>query len=276
MSTQDNLSVRSLKLVQHFPSWVFLYSLLLTVFAAISVYVYDALDGSVSLEAGSEMYAYITLIIAWLVTARPVYALEVHDKLTTQLSELMEDLIECGGGSNLAKHIVTSISTRSSNLPYSLTEQDKTGIKNQPNLKSVLKKFRAFQMQQRLAMPAALHGMCVLLVFMFHVLFAPILLYANNLSILGVLISNYIMAIYTTGCLEVALLLENPYTHVYTVNYNPAISEYQTFYRELRASIDDSNEGFPILAELPSDEFAPMKGTARGKNQKYVYTPYEL
>jgi hypothetical protein len=113
---------------------------------------------------------------------------------------------------------------------------------------------------------------------MFHVLFAPILLYANNLSILGVLISNYIMAIYTTGCLEVALLLENPYTHVYTVNYNPAISEYQTFYRELYALIKDKKEEFqefPFLADLPSDEFAPMKGSARGKNQNYVYTPYD-
>lgn len=219
-----------------FPWWSFIYSGVLTLLAWGSLALYKKYDGDIPTNASDSMYVYITLIIAWLVTTRPVYALSVHDKLTDQLHEIMEsfkdeDFLDSEELQSLFIYIVTNLSSHpKKHLPALYSSFNKMEMKSS---KKIIKIFHAMKMRQRLAVPQSLHGMCVLLTIIFHSAFAPILFYGHGLSVLGTLIANFILAIYTTGCLEVAISLENPYRDVTIQSSTPAITEFHRDYTEI-------------------------------------------
>ena len=244
------------RIISHLPWWAFIYAGFLSAISAGSLSAYIYFDGDLPQDANDQMFLYITLIIAWLVTTRPDSALDVHEKLTEQTFSVMRKLASLtkkiaketpeklqvirGGGlkdstySALFTYIVTNVSSRpQSHKTKELSFSELEKIENNEDYAKILKSFNGLQTQQRLALPAALHGMCVLLTFIFHTIFAPIVLYSHELSYEATIICNFILAFYTTGCLEVAIKLEHPFRDVTLTDENPPTKEFQVMYTEI-------------------------------------------
>ena len=244
------------RIISHLPWWAFIYSGFLSAISAGSLSVYIYFDGDLPQSANDQMFLYITLIIAWLVTTRPDSALDVHEKLTEQTFSVMRKLasltkkiaketpeklqVNRGGGlkdstySALFTYIVTNVSSRpQSHKTKELSSMELERIENNEDYAKILKCFNGLKTQQRLALPAALHGMCVLLTFIFHTIFAPIVLYSHELSYEATIICNFILAFYTTGCLEVAIKLEHPFRDVTLTDENPPTKEFQVMYTDM-------------------------------------------
>lgn len=248
------------RIISHLPWWAFIYAGFLSAISAGSLSVYIYFDGDLPQDANDQMFLYITLIIAWLVTTRPESALDVHEKLTEQTFSVMRKLAsvtkkiaketpeklqvtgKAGGGgglkdstySALFTYIVTNVSSRpQSHKTKELSFMELALIENNEDYAKILKSFNGLQTKQRLALPAALHGMCVLLTFIFHTVFAPIVLYSHELSYEATIICNFILAFYTTGCLEVAIKLEHPFRDVTLTDENPPTKEFQVMYTEI-------------------------------------------
>ena len=252
------------RIINHLPWWAFIYSgiLALISWGSLSVYIYY--DGNLSNEAIDQMFLYITLIIAWLVTTRPDSALDVHEKLTEQafnimhkLTTLTKKIVKFNSDSNARKekkaesnktfsqffiHVVTNISSRPvSHKKKKLSSEEIENLEKDvfsEDYIKILKGLNTFQTQQRLALPAALHGMCVLLTFVFHTVFVPIVLYSHELDYQTSIICNFILAFYTTGCLEVAIKLEHPFRDVTQTDENPPTKEFQVMYTEIIKVLD--------------------------------------
>jgi hypothetical protein len=239
------------RILSHLPWYSIIYSAFLAALSAGTVSAYKKYHGDLPKDANDQMFLYITLIIAWLVTTRPDSALDVHKDLTDKAFEIMTNLLKytkkINPNSNtdmknfnsdhpekLIMYIVTNISSSPSrHTLYELREEDRKKLEESKDTCKILEAFETFQMKQRLALPAPLHGMCVLLVFIFHTLFAPILLYSHHLNLLETVICNFILAIYTTGCLLVAIKLEHPYHDVTLKDENPPTKEFQILYTKI-------------------------------------------
>jgi len=239
------------RILSHLPWYSIIYSAFLAALSAGTVSAYKKYNGHLPSDANDQMFLYITLIIAWLVTTRPDSALDVHKDLTDKAFEIMTNLLKytkkINPNSNtnmknsnsdhpekLIMYIVTNISSSPSrHTLYELHEEDRKKLEESKDTCKILEAFETFQMKQRLALPAPLHGMCVLLVFIFHTLFAPILLYSHSLNLLETVICNFILAIYTTGCLLVAIKLEHPYHDVTLKDENPPTKEFQILYTKI-------------------------------------------
>ena len=238
------------RILSHLPWYSIIYSAFLAALSAGTVSAYKKYHGDLPSDANDQMFLYITLIIAWLVTTRPDSALDVHKDLTDKAFELMTNLLKYtkkinfnanlntkNSNVNLEKlimYIVTNISSSPSrHTLYELDEENRKKLEESEDTCKILEAFETFQMKQRLALPAPLHGMCVLLVFIFHTLFAPILLYSHSLNLLETVICNFILAIYTTGCLLVAIKLEHPYHDVTLKDENPPTKEFQILYTKI-------------------------------------------
>lgn len=285
------------RIIHHLPWWAFIYSgiLALISWGSLSVYIYY--DGNLSNEAIDQMFLYITLIIAWLVTTRPDSALDVHEKLTEQVFDIMHKL------RTLSKKIVNPNEKKkrpdppnsdSSNKKKKETEPNKTfsqfflyvvtNISSRPvshkrkklsseeiehlekdvfseDYMEILKGLNTFQTQQRLALPAALHGMCVLLTFVFHTVFVPIVLYSHELDYQTSIICNFILAFYTTGCLEVAIKLEHPFRDVTQTDENPPTKEFQVMYTEIIKVLKTIPKLSPDTQTFAEDLVAYLKDT---------------
>ena len=253
------------RIISHLPWWAFIYAGFLSAISAGSLSAYIYFDGDLPQDANDQMFLYITLIIAWLVTTRPDSALDVHEKLTEQTFSVMRKLASLtkkiaketpeklqvirGGGlkdstySALFTYIVTNVSSRpQSHKTKELSFSELEKIENNEDYAKILKSFNGLQTQQRLALPAALHGMCVLLTFIFHTIFAPIVLYSHELSYEATIICNFILAFYTTGCLEVAIKLEHPFRDVTLTDENPPTKEFQVMYTEIFTVLKNVNQ----------------------------------
>lgn len=253
------------RIISHLPWWAFIYAGFLSAISAGSLSAYIYFDGDLPQDANDQMFLYITLIIAWLVTTRPDSALDVHEKLTEQTFSVMRKLASLtkkiaketpeklqvirGGGlkdstySALFTYIVTNVSSRpQSHKTKELSFTELALIENNEDYAKILKSFNGLQTQQRLALPAALHGMCVLLTFIFHTIFAPIVLYSHELSYEATIICNFILAFYTTGCLEVAIKLEHPFRDVTLTDENPPTKEFQVMYTEIFTVLKNVNQ----------------------------------
>ena len=236
---------RSWKIAQHLPWWALFYSLILSLISwgTLAVYRYYEHEHSIKINAGNQMYLYITLIITWLVTTRPNYALGVHDKLTDQIYTIMRKIGEIKEIDDEWVNCFVFIMTNISHHPvkHSQKKFNNNNFKND-RIKDILKRFYEFKMHQRLALPAALHGMCVFLVFIFHVFFAPIDIYINNAGVYTAIVCNYILALYTTGCLEVAIKVGSPYEDITKTDDTPAIKELQVQYTTIINSLTDDKK----------------------------------
>jgi hypothetical protein len=247
------------------PWFAFIHSALLSLISWGTLSIYIKIGTEIPRGALEQMFIYITLIIAWLVTTRPVYALEVHDKITMLLFDIMQDLKETKNindtsWENVFIYIVTNVSS------HPKTHSCAENIPNVENkgYKKNLKAFQIFKMKQRLALPAAMHGLCVMLIFLFHITFLPILLYSHDVNVLSTILCNYILGIYTTGCLQVAISLENPYTDVTIRNSNPAVKEFQVLYSSIVYGDGSGSSGSGPSGSGPSGS----KGHDRNKTVK--------
>lgn len=257
--------------IHHFPWWALVWSFVYAGLSALVLLLYKnvIVNYTISQYEGAHeiMFNYIILIIAWLITARPVYALAVHDKLTEKMHDILEDLFDYlkeessekgkadlklldGHWASVFKYIVTSASTSElpllSPIEFPIINDKKIGHEGAKKLKTILKNFREFQMQQTFASPQALHGMCHVLLFTFHVILLPILLYENESSFWATVVSNFILAVYSHGCIQVALNLENPYENVTIHKNNLATTYFQTIYNEIMHYWESTNSGFTM------------------------------
>jgi len=290
--------------IHHFPWWAIVWSFAYSGLSALVVLLYKNVIVNYTINqyegAHEIMFNYIILIIAWLITARPVYALDVHDKLTEKLHIIMEALFDYlkeensergkldlknlnGNWASVFKYIVTSISTDETEFQGKFDApnlNDKNirmiSTESADKLKLILKDFRDFQMRQTFASPQALHGMCHVLLFTFHVILLPILLYENESSFWATVISNFILAVYSHGCIQVAINLENPYRDVTIHKNNLATTRFQTIYHEITKSwevVNKSFSGYSLKTDLENHYFKISDCTGDGSsddNTKFV------
>lgn len=232
------LSVEFFHILSHFPFYAVLYSIFLTILAALTIYLSSLFTNPFPLDIGENMFTFLTAIVGWLVTTRPAYALSVHDVLTDYINntfiQLDHLIAENPFETASLLHYMTQILVNPQKPPPLPDMKTKMGSK-------ILDTIRAFQLRSMLALPRSLHGLCILLVIGFHGLLVPLILYDQNGYFC--LIPNFIMAIYTSGCLEVAITITTPYADVTTHGSTIASEQFQTqFHRLLRRLSQFVNE----------------------------------
>ena len=239
-------------LLKKFPWFACIYAFFLSIMGVFTLLIYDNFGGGMPTSIGTNMFDYIIAIVAWLVTTRPIYALTMHDLLTDQMFDILsllqkqsyeEDatkpLLQTELTLQLALYIGTTLIERdeSGELTDELRKRTIRGTDNySQNVVDIDEKFRLFRMRQKLALPHALHGLCVVLIMGFHGILLPIILFDN--STWYSLIPNFILAIYTSGCIEVAMTITDPYKYIKEPEGNMAVKYFQsTFYEIITRTI---------------------------------------
>lgn len=234
------LSIELFHILSHFPVYAVLYSIFLTILAAITIYLGSLFQNPIPVDIGENMFTFLTAIVGWLVTTRPAYALGVHDILTDHINTVFI-LLEHNSVDNpletatLLNHLaLVLIDEKHPPAPPVLKSKSKSGSK-------ILDTIRTFQLKSMLALPRSLHGLCILLVVGFHGLLVPLILFEGNGFYC--LIPNFIMAIYTSGCLDVAITITTPYAGVTTHGTTIASEQFQFQFHRLRRILEQSEKG---------------------------------
>lgn len=226
------LSFEFFHILSHFPVYAFLYSIFLTILAAVTIFLSSLFSNPIPMDIGENMFTFLTAIVGWLVTTRPAYGLSVHDVLTDYINNALiqldhlanDDPLECA---TLLHHLA-------------LVLMNETKFETKPDVKTktgtkIYDLVSAFQLRSMLALPRSLHGLCIILVIGFHGLLVPLILSDQNGYYC--LIPNFIMAIYTSGCLEVAITLCTPYGCVTSHSSTIASEQFQFQFHRLRRSL---------------------------------------
>lgn len=220
------------KILSHFPLYSILYSLFLSCFAAGTLALYEVSGKGLPTDIGDSMFQYLIIIVAWLVTTRPTYSLTIHDLLTDHVHSMLENLYalknqpdpeseaEC---LSLLYYITLTLGSVANPafqylMPVKPAPKSKLGT-------DILAELRTIKMRQRLALPRSLHGLCIILIIGFHGMLLPLILYDNNTWYC--LIPNAVLAIYTTGCLQVSITISDPYHNLLHENQNAALDYFQ-------------------------------------------------
>lgn len=223
------LSIEFFHILSHFPFYAVLYSIFLTILAALTIYLSSLFSNPIPLDIGENMFSFLTAIVGWLVTTRPAYALSVHDILTDYINSVFIQLehlhVEHSLESATLLHHLALILIDEKRPPPPPDIRTKNGSK-------ILDLIRTYQLKSMLALPRSLHGLCILLVVGFHGLLVPLILYDQNGYYC--LIPNFIMAIYTSGCLEVAITIGSPYAGVTSQGSTIASEQFQFQFHRLR------------------------------------------
>lgn len=216
-------------ILSHFPFYALLYSIFLTCIAAFTLLLYDLSGKGMPTDMGENMYSYLTVIVAWLVTTRPAYSLTIHDMLTDLVHTIIEKLhiLNDAGGDFEAMCLLYYITLTLGSLPNPefLHLDVRMPVVQTVVGTEILAVLRTIKMRQRLALPHSLHGLCIILVIGFHGLLIPLILYDNNTWFC--LIPNALMAVYTSGCLQVAITISDPYPNVKRTNKSAAQDYFQ-------------------------------------------------
>lgn len=235
-----------LYLLRKFPVFALLYAFFLSILGVLTLIVYNHYGGGLTESVGTNMFDYIIAIVAWLVTTRPIYALTMHDLLTDQMFEILTLLLKQSyleeetenSHANaeltlqLAHYVGSALIDRENHCELTEALREKTfGAHPNEIVIALDDKFRLFRMRQKLALPHALHGLCVVLIMGFHGILLPIILFDN--STWYSLIPNYILAVYTSGCIEVAAIISDPYKNIKKSEDNNAIKYFQFTYHEI-------------------------------------------
>jgi hypothetical protein len=231
------LSIELFHILSHFPLYAVLYSIFLTILAAVTIYLGSLFQNPIPVDIGENMFTFLTAIVGWLVTTRPAYALGVHDILTDHINNVFI-LLEHNSVDNpletatLLNHLaLVLMDEKHPPAPPVLKgkSKSKSGSK-------ILDTIRTFQLKSMLALPRSLHGLCILLVVGFHGLLVPLILFEGNGFYC--LIPNFIMAIYTSGCLDVAITITTPYAGVTTHGTTIASEQFQFQFHRLRRILE--------------------------------------
>jgi len=273
-----------------FPTWAFLHAFILAFFAGFILWGFqswlDTHDMEKYRSAHETMFNYIILIVAWLVTARPVYALSVRDKLVDRIHGIMDDLQEWSEAekekapktkgdldTDTIKEIKSLFEYITVNVSYKKLAMDDPVVSGYalPTPKSekgkkIWKEFRAFTKDQMFSRPASLDGLCQVLIVIFHLFLMPILLLEKESSFWQTVISNYILAVYTTGCVGVARELENPYADV--TSQTLVAEHFQEYLQGIRAALQYTpfSDQFPA----PLAKASGMRGSRQQTSTLYV------
>jgi hypothetical protein len=263
------LSARDQTAKVDFPVYAFLHAFILSFIAAFILWGFqswlDVDDMRKYVDAHEVMFNYIILIVAWLVTARPVYALDVRDRLVDRIHGILDDLSEWADekASDDSDEIKSLFKFITANIAHEKINPENIGEPNPKTKKGkkIWKEFRTFTKDQMFSRPASLDGLCQVLIVIFHLFLMPILLLEKESSFWQSVISNFILAVYTTGCVGVARELENPYQNV--TSQTLASQHFREYYYGLAASlkVEDFGEAFPTVVEKSA------KGRMRGSQQ---------
>lgn len=234
------LSIEFFTIISHFPFYALIYAVFLSILAALTLYLFSLFHEILPLDVGQNMFAFLSVIVGWLVTTRPAYALSMHDILTDLVNQIFisldrlarESPLEAG---LLLEHLTMvvlkgpSFHTNNTNQAFQQNIFSKSAIK-------IMDQISTFQLKSQLALPRPLHGLCILLVIGFHGVLVPLLLFDE--ASFYALIPNFILAVYTSGCLEVAITISVPYSGVTLQNHSIAADQFQTqYHRVLNALI---------------------------------------
>jgi hypothetical protein len=245
--------------------WATFYSLLLSVIGYGVGTIYAPYNGTISSDACDQIFLYITLLIAWLFTKRPDHAMDVYEKLTESIHDIMLTFLNWSKKlpekSKKKKfeadeqfcidefysvyiYVITNISTHENT--YKRAPEPKIDEASSKNARKIIDAFTKFKIAQRLAVPVALHSMCIIFTFIFHGVAVPIILQSHDMSVVGTIFANAFMAFFTTGCLLVAIQFERPYDKVISQSFGSQIKELHYFYNSIKKVLDTK----PIYHEL--------------------------
>ena len=245
--------------------WSTFYSLLLSLIGYGVGTIYAPYNGTISSDACDQIFLYITLLIAWLFTKRPDHAMDVYEKLTESIHDIMltflnwskklpeknrkikkgsEELFCIDEFYSVYIYVITNISTHENS--YKRAPEPKIDEASSKNARKIIDAFTKFKIAQRLAVPVALHSMCIIFTFIFHGVAVPIILQSHDMSVVGTIFANAFMAFFTTGCLLVAIQFERPYDKVISQSFGSQIKELHYFYNSIKKVLDTK----PIYHEL--------------------------
>jgi len=245
--------------------WATFYSLLLSVIGYGVGTIYAPYNGTISSDACDQIFLYITLLIAWLFTKRPDHAMDVYEKLTESIHDIMLTFLNWSKKLpeknrknkydpdeqfcidefySVYIYVITNISTHENT--YKRAPEPKIDEASSKNARKIIDAFTKFKIAQRLAVPVALHSMCIIFTFIFHGVAVPIILQSHDMSVVGTIFANAFMAFFTTGCLLVAIQFERPYDKVISQSFGSQIKELHYFYNSIKKVLDTK----PIYHEL--------------------------
>lgn len=237
--------------------WSTFYSLLLSLIGYGVGTIYAPYNGTISSDACDQIFLYITLLIAWLFTKRPDHAMDVYEKLTESIHDIMltflnwskklpeknrkikkgsEELFCIDEFYSVYIYVITNISTHENS--YKRAPEPKIDEASSKNARKIIDAFTKFKIAQRLAVPVALHSMCIIFTFIFHGVAVPIILQSHDMSVVGTIFANAFMAFFTTGCLLVAIQFERPYDKVISQSFGSQIKELHYFYNSIKKVLD--------------------------------------
>ena len=245
-TTHPLLGIEFFIIISHFPFYALIYAVFLSIFAALTLYLFSLFDESLPLNVGQNMFSFLSVIVGWLVTTRPAYALSVHDTLTDLVNQIFISLNRVARespleASLLLEHLTTIVLKGRDNVLIHDAIYSKSAMK-------IMDQISSFNLKSQLALPRPLHGLCILLVIGFHGILVPLLLFDE--ASFYALIPNFILAVYTSGCLEIAITISVPYSGVTLQNHSIAADQFQTqFHRLLNTliKIDSSKLEKPLL-----------------------------
>jgi len=238
--------------------WATFYSLVLSVIGYGVGTIYAPYNGTISSDACDQIFLYITLLIAWLFTKRPDHAMDVYEKLTESIHDIMltflnwskklpekskktkkiydpEELFCIDEFYSVYIYVITNISTHENT--YKRAPEPKIDEASSKNARKIIDAFTKFKIAQRLAVPVALHSMCIIFTFIFHGVAVPIILQSHDMSVEGTIFANAFMAFFTTGCLLVAIQFERPYDKVISQSFGSQIKELHYFFNNIKKVI---------------------------------------
>lgn len=228
-----------------FPIFALTYSIGLTIMAAaVNAIFFNTLKANFDLTMANQIFNYLSLVVVWLVSERPVYGLTVHDlqveemeTILSMLSDLLSDpkhenITDAG---NMLMHICSVLDSCDEFIGEPPPVSTKTG-------KKILTRFRVFGMRRMVGIPNSIHGLTIGVVIGFHGVLAPLLLHES----VGwfSLIPNFVLAVFTTGCLDVALKLLDPYSDVKTPQATGAVAYFQNCIHTLQETMKDLHTKF--------------------------------
>lgn len=205
--------------------------------AATNALFFNVLEFRFDTSISVSLFNYMSLVVVWLVTERPSYALGIHD---TQIEEIENILCAVSGllavetkrkkeeeekrvkliddAYDILVYICKVLNTCEDTELLQPIVHTKEG-------KKILVRFRVFCMRRNIGLPNSLHGLTIGVVIEFHGILTPLLLH----EAVGwySLIPNFLLSIYTTGCLDVALKLLDPYSDVKTPTTHGAVAYFQ-------------------------------------------------
>lgn len=237
--------------------WAIFYSLLLSLIGYGVGTLYAPYNGIISSDACDQIFLYITLLIAWLFTKRPDHAMDVYEKLTDSIHDIMLTLLNWSKKlpekikkkkydedeqfcidefNDVYIYVITNISTHDNT--YKRASEPKITEASSKTARKIIEAFTKFKIAQRLAVPVALHSMCIIFTFIFHGVAVPIILQSHDMSVIGSIFANAFMAFFTTGCLLVAIQFERPYDKVISQSFGSQIKELHYIYNRIKRVLE--------------------------------------